>query len=267
MFKHITRVCWRLNEVYEAISLVPRRYAGHSKWQNIRHIKGAKDAARSALFAKISRQMKVAVQEGGSTDMKKNSKLESVIEQARRANMPQATVQSVLRSCENDKSNSKPHLIEIKGPGGCIILCEVFTNNLHSLKQNIATLLRKNQSKYSDGGGMHLFEEKGIVEVEIEKTAKSEELLEIATDHAIESGAEDVKVLDENTLQFVCGSTNLKNVVTGLEKFNYKVVSASVEFIPLKLQELSDSDLKLCSNLYEKLEALPEVVRLSDNIA
>ncbi|XP_063926788.1 translational activator of cytochrome c oxidase 1 [Zophobas morio] len=250
------------------LTFTPRRFAGHSKWQNIRHIKGAKDAARSALFTRLSRQIKVAIQEGGSSDVKKNLQLENIIEQCRRANMPLATIQSVIKSCESDKSNSKPHLFEIKGPGGCIILCEVFTSNLHALRQNISTLLRKNKGKYSDGGAMHMFEQKGIIETELDSEKPVEGVLEAATDHAIEAGAEDVKITDpEQKLQFVCGATSLKKVVAALEDFNYKISSASVEFIPYKLQELNDDDLKLCANLYEKLEAMPEVVRLSDNIA
>ncbi|CAH1382714.1 hypothetical protein MTP99_006695 [Tenebrio molitor] len=268
MFRNVTSTCWRVCSVYDGINVIPRRFAGHSKWQNIRHIKAAKDSARSVLFVKISRQMKVAIQEGGSSDAKKNSKLENVLEQARRANMPVATIQSVIKSCENDKSNSKPHLLELKGPGGCIILCEVFTNNLHTLKQNISTLLKKHNGKYSDGGGIHLFDQKGIVLAEVDESKSTEEVLELATDHAIEAGAEDVKRQEpEGTLQFICGATNLKKVVTGLEKFSYKITSASVDYVPLKFQELGDDDLKLCASLYDKLEALPEVVRLSDNIA
>ncbi|XP_044260411.1 translational activator of cytochrome c oxidase 1 [Tribolium madens] len=259
MFKHLTRVCLRLPSALETTNLTFYRFAGHSKWQNIRHIKGAKDAERSLLFTKLSRQMKVAIQEGGSIDIKKNLKLENVIEQAKRANMPTATIQSVLRSCEQDKSNSKSHLIEIKGPGGCIILCEVFTSNLHALKQNISTILKKHKGKYSDGGGMHLFEEKGVIVAEMSE-------LEEATDHAIEVGAEDVKDTG-GYLEFTCGASSLNKVVSGLEKFNYRIKSASVEFIPLKVQELSDEDLKICASLYEKLEGLSEVVRLSDNIA
>lgn len=103
---------------------------------------------------------------------------------------------------------------------------------------------------------------------EVDESKSTEEVLELATDHAIEAGAEDVKRQEpEGTLQFICGATNLKKVVTGLEKFSYKITSASVDYVPLKFQELGDDDLKLCASLYDKLEALPEVVRLSDNIA
>lgn len=113
-----------------------------------------------------------------------------------------------------------------------------------------------------------MFEEKGIVLAETALKQSETEILEIATDHAIESGAEDVKMIDETNLEFICGASSLKKVAQDLEnKFNYKITSASVEYIPLKLQELTDQDLELSSSLYEKLENLPEVVRISDNIA
>lgn len=100
-----------------------------------------------------------------------------------------------------------------------------------------------------------------------EKDKKEEEIVEIATEHAIISGAEDVKFFD-GMLEFTCGKSNLKKVVEALEnEFKYTVNSASVEYIPLKVTDLTDEDLELCSKMYEKLEALPEVVKISDNIA
>ncbi|XP_018569002.1 translational activator of cytochrome c oxidase 1 [Anoplophora glabripennis] len=267
MLKNIIKSAPKLCENYFNNNVVHKRLAGHSKWQNIRHIKGAKDAERSQLFTKLSRQMKVAVQEGGSVDPKMNLKLSQVVDQAKRANMPVATIHSVLKSCQQDKSQAKSHMLEIKGPGSCFILCEVFTGQLHQLKMGMATILRKHQCKFGDGGGTHLFEEKGIIETEIpDQSVNKEGILDTATGHAIESGAEDVKLIDD-VLEFSCGKTSLSQVVRALEQLNYKIVSASVEYIPLKAQTLQESDLALYRSLYEKLENLPEVVRLSDNIA
>ncbi|XP_056630941.1 translational activator of cytochrome c oxidase 1 [Diorhabda sublineata] len=248
---------------------VPKRLAGHSKWANIRHIKGAKDAEKARVFTKLGRQIKVAFQEGGSADPKRNLQLSQVLEQAKRMNMPTATVQSILKSCESDKSQNKKYLLEIKGPGSCFILCELYTNQLHISKMAISTILKKHQSKFSEGGGLHLFDEKGRIEAEHQSMInKSQgEILELATDHAIESGAEDVTVIENNLLQFTCGKTNLTRVVTELEKIGYKVNSAEIEYVPLKLQDLQDFELDHCQKLYEKLENLPEVVRLVDNIA
>lgn len=114
---------------------------------------------------------------------------------------------------------------------------------------------------------MHSFLEKGIVEAQIDNNKTGSDLVEFATDHAIESGAEDVTILEENILQFTCGKTNLNVVVQQLEKFGYKILEASVEYIPVLQQNLSDTDLEICKKLYDKLETFPEVIRLSDNIA
>ncbi|XP_023014650.1 translational activator of cytochrome c oxidase 1 [Leptinotarsa decemlineata] len=266
MFNSILKVIPTTNTL-RGISII-KRFAGHSKWQNIRHIKGLKDAQKNQLFTKLGRQIKVAVQEGGSLDVKSNLKLSQVIDQAKRANMPSTTIQSILKSCQNDKSQMKSYLIEIKGPGSCFILCEVFTSNLHMLKQNMASILRRHQSKFSEGG-THLFEEKGVIEAEcltFEKMSE-EEVLEQATNHAIESGAEDVKVIEKNIIEFTCGKSNLNKVVQELEKIGYKVTSAMVEYTPLKLQQLQETELDTCASLYDKLENLPDVVKLTDNIA
>ncbi|XP_017781963.1 PREDICTED: probable transcriptional regulatory protein Pmob_0807 [Nicrophorus vespilloides] len=248
----------------QTIQLLVKRNAGHSKWANIKHTKGLKDAQRGSLFTKLSRQIKIAITEGGSIDPKLNLKLEQVLEQARRANMPMSTVQNVIKSSQVDKKQCKSHMFEIKGPGGCIILCEIFSDHIHMSKQQIATIVKKYSCKFSDGGGRHLFEEKGIIEAEIPEG--SGEILELATDHAIECGAEDVKV-GEDTLEFICGSTNLKKVADALENAKYNILSASVEYIPMRHQTLSDTELQTCSALFEKLENLPEVVKLHDNIA
>ncbi|XP_050298138.1 translational activator of cytochrome c oxidase 1 [Anthonomus grandis grandis] len=250
------------------LSYVCKRYAGHSKWANIKHIKEAKDAERSAIFAKLSRQIKVAVTLGGSTDPKKNSKLNQVIDQCKRFNMPTATLQNVLRSCESDKNNTQSYMIDIKGPGNCFILCELYTHQLHQLRMTIATQLKKHRSKFGDGAGNHLFEEKGIIAAENPQlSSKSkDEQLELATEHAIESNAEEVILGDDNIFQFLCSSETFPQTQTMLEKLGYKIVDASVDYVPLKLQEISPSDYESYEKLLKKLNEMPEVVRLFDNV-
>lgn len=95
---------------------------------------------------------------------------------------------------------------------------------------------------------------------------KSEDLLETATEDAIECGAEEVEMLEEGEIEFSCSPSAFQSVQRNLEQLNYKIVSATIDYIPNKLQTLSDSDLALCSSLYEKLENHPDVVRLYDNI-
>ncbi|XP_065167259.1 translational activator of cytochrome c oxidase 1 [Atheta coriaria] len=241
-----------------------KRYAGHSKWANIRHTKGAKDAQRGALFTKLAQKMKIAIQEGGSTDPKLNINLEQVLEQARRANMPGATVQSIIKSAST-KGTGQKYQIEIRGPGSCIVLVDLFTEHIHHAKQNISTIMKKHGSKYADGGAKHCFEQKGIVIAERPAGKDDAVILEKATDDAIECGAEDVKINDEDHLEFHCAASSLKNVAAVLEK-TYIVTSASVEYIPTIGQELTDQEMTDAAKMLDKLEALPEVIQTYNNI-
>ncbi|KAF2887834.1 hypothetical protein ILUMI_05374 [Ignelater luminosus] len=249
---------------------VCKRLAGHSKWANIKHTKGLKDAQRGKMFTKLGQQIKVAIQEGGSPNPAYNARLQQVISQCKRVNMPVATIESVIKSTQKDKTQYKQQVLEIRGPGGCIILCEVLTPNLTKTRNDIATIIKKHLSKYSDGG-QHLFEHKGIIEAQLplqKENVTNEGILEIATNDAVECEAEDVKLLEETkTLQFLCDPIMFMQVQKKLEDLNYTIVMASVEYIPKLQVALSDSDLELCSNLFEKLENIDEVIKLHDNIA
>lgn len=248
------------------LNCVQKRFAGHSKWANIRHIKGLKDAERANYFLKLARQMRVAILEGGSIDPAANLKLSHIIDQAKRSSMPSATIQSILKGHQSDKKQYKRHFLEIKGPGSCLILCETFSDNTHLTRQNIATILRKNGGKYIENI-MGLFSEKGIIEVEGNPSQNMDASLEKATDDAIEVGVEEVKDIGENIIQFVCGSTNLKAVTKGLEEKGYNILSSTIEFLPLKYQSINEKEMETYLKLLEKLENLPEVVRVIDNIA
>lgn len=91
-------------------------------------------------------------------------------------------------------------------------------------------------------------------------------ILDTVTEHAIESGAEDVNVQDDGTIEFLCSPPAFNKVQVALVELNYKIISASLEYIPNKLQTVSESDLELCSRLFEKLENHQDVVKLYDNI-
>ncbi|KAL1494354.1 hypothetical protein ABEB36_009966 [Hypothenemus hampei] len=250
-------------------NIIPKRFAGHSKWSNIRHIKAQQDGKRSILFTKLSRQIKVAVTEGGSVDPDKNLKLSQVIQQCKRFNMPTATWQNILKTCQTDKSNLKLYMLDIKGPGNCIVLCELLTSNLHHMKQTIAAQLKKTKSKYMDGAGVHSFNEKGLIQAENSSlSSKSqEEQLEIATEHAIETNSEEVIQIDDNVFQFTCNKDAFLQTQNLLEKAGYKILDAGIDYVPHQLQNLNETDFELYAKLMKKLEDLPEVVRLFDNVA
>lgn len=62
MFQNFTKSLRFLTKLHLETVSTSKRFAGHSKWQNIKHIKGAKDAQKSEVFTRLSRQIKLAAQ-------------------------------------------------------------------------------------------------------------------------------------------------------------------------------------------------------------
>lgn len=104
-----------------------------------------------------------------------------------------------------------------------------------------------------------------LVDFDEDITGKQDDLLEKATDDAIEAGAEDVTFIEDNLLQFICGPSNFKSVVHKLQD-KYKIQSASIEFLPNSYQNLTEDEMQTFQRLMDRLNAMPEVVRLFDNV-
>lgn len=122
------------------------------------------------------------------------------------------------------------------------------------------------RAKFIEGSGLHLFEEKGIIQAENETLCSKpeEEQLEIATDHAIESNAEEVEVEDK-IFCFLCNKDHFAQAQDNLEKLGYKIIAASVDYIPQKTQLLNESEFAAYEKLISKLYEMTEVVRVFDN--
>ncbi|XP_012255420.2 translational activator of cytochrome c oxidase 1 isoform X1 [Athalia rosae] len=241
-----------------------KRYAGHSKWANIKHDKAIKDAKRALNFNKLRRMMSVAIAEGRNANPANNLKLAQIIEHAKKSNMPMSSIKDVLAKAQAVKEATKTGIQEIRGPGGCIVLVEYATDNLVAFKQNLNTLLRKTSCSSADSGAQHLFERKGIVTTEIKGN------LGTAVEDAIQVDAEDVVEGtdgDDKEFQFLCEPGLVFKVKQKLLDLNYTVKSSSVQYIPYKMIDLSDSDLELAAALCDKLTAIEDVIVLHDNIA
>lgn len=257
----------KINSLYNYII---KREAGHSKWANIKHVKSLKDDQRAKLFTKLAQQMKGAIHEGGSAIPSSNLRLEQVISHAKRSNMPAATIENIIKSTHKDKTQMKSYTFEIKGPGSCIILCEICTSNITKTKQDIAAIMKKHSCRYSESGGRHLFDYKGVIQTEVPTSLSGksvDDILEVATNHAIECEAEDVTLIDENLLQFTSDSHGFMKVQKNLEQLQYNVVEASLDYIPVRQTPLSDDDIETCSKFFDKLNNMDDVVGIYNNIA
>ena len=103
--------------------------AGHSQFKNIMHRKGAADAKRSKLFAKLAREITVAAKLG-LPDPKMNARLRLAILNARAENMPKDNVdRAIKKALGNDGENYDEIRYEGYGPGGIALVVEALTDN------------------------------------------------------------------------------------------------------------------------------------------
>ncbi|KAK9506533.1 hypothetical protein O3M35_008454 [Rhynocoris fuscipes] len=230
-----------------------KRYAGHSKWANIKHIKAAKDSQRSQLFMKLCQRIKVAIQEGGNANPNSNLHLAQAIEVARKQCMPIASINNCIKSAQADKSKAQSTWYEIRGPSGCLIIALALTDNPKKTKDSIAPILKKMKVAFSSNSAKHNFEHKGVITAK--PPADITNVEDVIIDHAIECGAEEVNPneIEERVYNFTCDLNQLHIVKGKLESLKYNVLSADFEFIPKLKVALDDNQIEqmtLEGNLY-----------------
>jgi len=235
--------------------------AGHSKWSNIKHIKGAKDAEKSINTQRISRQLRLVIKDSGGADPKLNPKLAHVLEQARSLNVPLSSISHILKT-DTSKDDTKPGILEARGPGGSYFVIDILTNNITRTKSNLAYILKKNKGSWADGASRHIFNYKGIIRV---GKLTANQTLEDATEHGIELGVEDVEDVEEDFL-FITDPKDFYNIKSAIDKLGYQTKESNLHYVPVIEANLSEDEMESASKLYHKLEEDPDVVKIHDNI-
>lgn len=131
--------------------------AGHSKWNNIKHKKGATDAKRSKLFSQISKLIRSAVKEGKSGDPASNASLRLVMEKARAANMPKENIQRAIdRGLGKTSSGAslQETLYEGFGPNGVALMIAAVTDNPNRTSSDIKFILSRNGGSLGGPGSV-----------------------------------------------------------------------------------------------------------------
>lgn len=239
--------------------------AGHSKWKNIQKTKGAQDAKRAQIFTKISREIMVAVKEGGGGDPANNSRLAAAITKAKAANMPNDNIKRVIDRAlgSGDSSNFESITYEGYGPSGVAIIVETMTDN----RNRTAAEMRHYFDKY--GGNMGTtgcvawsFDRKGVIIIDNEDLSLDEDKVML---DALEAGALDVEN-DTGVFEVYTDPDDFQQVVDTMEKQGYKFLSAQVEMVPQNYIKLtSEEDIKSMQKMLEMFEDNDDVQNVWHN--
>ena len=236
--------------------------SGHSKWATIKHKKGAADAKRGKLFAKLIKQVEVAARQGGG-DVDSNPTLRTMYQKARDNSVPLDTIERAVKrgTGELEGVNYEPITYEGYGPGGVALLIDTLTDNRNRTGSEIRSLLSKNGGSLAEPGAVAWqFERKGIVKVA--KSADEDDVMMIGLDN----GAEDLDDLAE-VWQVTCEPSDVNSLRSALEESGLEVVESDTTMVPTNTVPLGDvSQVKSILNLVEILDDQDDVQDIHSNV-
>ena len=235
--------------------------SGHSKWHNIQARKGKVDAARGKIFTKLGRELLIAVKEGGP-DPAGNSKLKSVIAKCKAANMPNDTINNAIKKASTSNENYEEIVYEGYGPNGVAIIIEASTDNKNRTAADVRHVFSKAGGNLGTTGCVsYMFNKKGIIVIEKEKTSMDEDELMML---ALEAGAEDFSSEDE-IYEIVTDPSDFNAVVEKLEQNGLEFVEAEVQMVPTTTVALDEKGSEKMERLIDNLEELDDVANVYHN--
>ena len=185
--------------------------AGHSKFKNIMHRKGAQDARRAKKFARLTKELQVAVR--GGTDPSSNPRLRSALSACRAVNMPKDNIERVIKKAE-DGENSNLEEIRYEGyaQGGVALIVDALTDNRNRTAAEVRSSFAKYGGNLGETGSVS-FMFNNVGQIVYKKNVMSEDEI---FDIAIEVGANDVKA-DENNYEIITSVNEFNNIREKLE--------------------------------------------------
>lgn len=235
--------------------------SGHNKWSGIKHRKEAQDSKRAKVFTKITKNIIVAVQQGGS-DVTMNPTLKTVLATARAANMPNDNIDRAIKRATGDGSDARIEEVvyEAYGPGNVAMLVLCATDNTNRAVTDVKTALKKNGGKFVTGGSVSFqFAREGRIVVATDVPDD----VELA---AIDAGATDV-VRDDGVVIVFTALEDLHRVRQEMESAGHAIEDAQAIYRPAQTVTVSGEDAAAYEKLYDILDELDDVQEIYDNRA
>ena len=235
--------------------------AGHSKWAKVKHFKGAIDAKRARIFAKLSREVTIATKLAGG-DPNMNPRLRMVLLRCRIASMPKDNIDRAIKKGLGDDGGASYEDLtyELYGPGGVALLVELSTDNRNRTASEIRSLVTKAGGSIATAGAVsRLFHRKGQIIV-VRDAASEDALMELA----LEAGADDFKAEAEG-FEILTEPAKFEAVHKQIEVKGIKCASAEVTSLPLATAPVSGEAAAAVTRLIEALEEHDDVKEVYSN--
>ena len=236
--------------------------AGHSKFKNIQHRKGAQDAKRSKIFAKFAREIMVAAKLGGE-DINSNARLRTAIATAKAQSMPKDNITRAIKKGVGETGGENFEEIRYEGYGiaGVAVIVETLTDNRNRTASEVRSTFSKRGGNLGETGSVSfMFERQG--EIVFESSVSDPDTI---FEEALESGAEDVITEDEDYTIKTQPEDFTKCLESLTEKFG-DVKHAELGWFAQTTANLDLEKTKSILNLVEALEDLEDVQKVYTNL-
>ena len=234
--------------------------AGHSHWANIKHKKAGIDKKRGKIWGKIAKKIMVAAKGGG--DPRDNLSLRYIIDDAKAANMPKATIDNAVAKGSGEAGGEGYEEITYEGygPAGVAFLCEILTDNRNRTAGEVRNIFNTSGGSMGTSGSVAFqFSKQGVFAVAADGVDE-EKLMEVA----LEAGAEDVQA-EEGTYIVFSPMTAFAAVKDALGSAGIATESAELSNVPQNTVELGEEDARRVLRLIEALEDNDDVQTVSHN--
>lgn len=223
--------------------------AGHSKFANIKHRKGAQDKKRAKLFTKLVRDI-ISAAKSGMPDPEQNPKLRNAIIAARAQNLPKERIEKAIASTDDSHENYTAMRYEGFISGGIAIIVEAETDNKNRTASEVRAAFNKFGGNLGETGSVSfMFDHLGIIKYPA-SAASSEEIFE----SAIEAGANDVSSDDEQHIIY----TDVANFSEALEYMSEKYGPSEEAHIGWKAQNLIEVDESKAETIMKLIDTLED---------
>lgn len=232
--------------------------AGHSKFKNIMHRKGAQDQKRAKVFARMSREITIAARSGA--DPETNPRLRAALGMARAQNMPKDKVQAAIQKASGgDRADD---LIEVRyegfGPGGSAIIVEALTDNKNRTATDVRTAFGKNGGQLGETGSVsYMFDHIGYITY---KNKNIDEAMEAALSYAKDITEED------NIIEITSDLENFGDLRDACLKNLGDPEEIEIIFTPKSTIILSGDKKNSFEKMIDALENLDDVQNVFHNV-
>ncbi|WP_080146837.1 YebC/PmpR family DNA-binding transcriptional regulator [Marinilactibacillus piezotolerans] len=237
--------------------------AGHSKWKNIQHRKGAQDAKRGKIFQKLSKEIYKAAKDGGG-DPDTNAALRLAVDKAKANNMPNDNVDRAIKKATDSSQgdNYDEVVYEGYGPNGIAVLVNGLTDNLNRTSTNVRVAFNRNGGSMGEKGSVsYMFDRKGYIAIAREGLDVDEDTMLMSV---LEAGGEELET-SEDVFEIYTEPQDFADVRDALTAAGYTLDQAELTMVPQTTVPVPEDKLETFENMIEALEDDDDVSEVFHN--